>query len=107
MLVTIKLVHTCVWAVLVAAILALPVCGWVGRFDFVVAITVLIGLEGLVLALNRGACPLTSIAARYTDDRRPNFDIYLPLWLAEHNKTVFSVLFAAGEVVALARWLTR
>jgi hypothetical protein len=27
-------------------------------------------------------CPLTGIAARYTDDRRDNFDIYLPPWLA-------------------------
>lgn len=90
-----------------SAILSLPVFAWLGRFDVVLGITVLIALEGVTLALNRGACPLTGIAARYTDDRRPNFDIYLPVWLAQHNKRIFTLLFAAGEVVALVSWLRR
>ena len=46
------------------------------------------------------SCPLTSIAARYTDDRRANFDIYLPEWLARHNKAVFGALYVAGILVA-------
>ncbi len=39
-------------------------------------------VEVAVLAFNGMRCPLTDLAARYTDDRRDNFDIYLPLWLA-------------------------
>jgi hypothetical protein len=50
-------------------------------------------------------CPLTGVAARFTDDRRDNFDIYLPLWLARYNKPIFGWLFAAGLAFTLARWL--
>jgi hypothetical protein len=32
------------------------------------------------------------VAARYTDDRRDNFDIYRPLWLARPHKPVFGWL---------------
>jgi len=49
-------------------------------------------VEVIILAVNRWRCPLIAVAARYTDDRRENFDIYLPLWLAMHNKTVFGAL---------------
>jgi hypothetical protein len=44
--------------------------------------TLVIVGECAVLALNRGRCSLTDIAARYTDCRLDNFDIYLALWLA-------------------------
>jgi hypothetical protein len=49
-------------------------------------------------------CPLTDVAARYTDERADNFDIYLPLWLARYNKQIFGPLFAAGLLFTLARW---
>jgi hypothetical protein len=44
------------------------------------------------------------VAARYTDDRRDNFDIYLPLWIARYNKQIFGPLFVAGIVFTLALW---
>jgi hypothetical protein len=49
-------------------------------------------------------CPLTDLAARYTDDRRDNFDIYLPEWLARHNKRIFGWLFVGGLVFTAVRW---
>jgi hypothetical protein len=58
-----------------------------------------------VLGLNRWSCPLTAVAARYTDDRRANFDIYLPVWLAKFNKQIFGPLYVAGVVYAAARYL--
>jgi hypothetical protein len=48
--------------------------------------------------------PLTSVAAHYTEDRADNFDIYLPLWLARYNKTIFGTLFVCGCAFAFARW---
>ena len=48
---------------------------------------------------------LTDLAATLTGDRDDNFDIYLPNWLAQHNKFVFGVLFVAGEFVLLGYWL--
>jgi hypothetical protein len=44
------------------------------------------------------------VAARYTDDRQDNFDIYLPLWLARYNKQVFGALFVIGAAYALWAW---
>jgi hypothetical protein len=35
----------------------------------------------------------------------PNFDIYLPNWLARHNKTIFGAIFILGGLFALAQWL--
>ena len=60
--------------------------------------------ECVVLAINRCRCPLTGLAARYTEDRSPNFDIYLPRWLAQYNKRLFGALFVAGLLYAAWRW---
>jgi hypothetical protein len=60
-------------------------------------------VECAVLAANGGRCPLTDIARRYTKDQRPNFDIYLPLWLARYIKWIFGILFAAAEAYLMLR----
>ena len=62
-------------------------------------------VEVAVLALNKWRCPLTSVAARYTTDRRANFDIYLPEWLAKHNKVIFGTIYLVGVVTACAYWV--
>jgi polyferredoxin len=59
----------------------------------------------LVLSLNGWRCPLTLVAARYTHDRRDNVDIYLPEWLARHNKLLFGALYLAGILFTLTRWV--
>jgi len=64
-------------------------------------------LQVLILVFNRLRCPLTAIAARYTSDRRANFDIYLPEWLARHNKGIFGTFFVFGLLFTLARWMGR
>lgn len=102
----VKLFHSAIWAVMAGAVLALPWAGWSRRFDWALGLTLLVLGECMVLALNGGRCPLTDVAARYTDDRAANFDIYLPLWLARHNKLVFGCLFLTGEIVVLLRWFS-
>jgi hypothetical protein len=106
-LILIKFTHTIVWSFFVACIVAIPLAGKAGRFDWALALSILVALECVVIVTNQGRCPLTDVAARYTDNRADNFDIYLPLWLARHNKTIFGTLFVAGEVYVLACWLTR
>ena len=103
----IKLLHSAVWAIMAASILVLPWLGWFRKFRWALALTVLILGECIVLALNRGRCPLTDVAARYTNDRACNFDIYLPLWLACYNKLVFGLLFLIGELIVVWRWARR
>ena len=105
MLRVIKLAHTVVWALLVAVILAIPVMAWQERVTATAVLTGIMLSEVLVLVVNGWRCPLTDLAARYTDDRRANFDIYLPLWLAANNQRIFGSVFVAGLVVAAVRWL--
>jgi len=82
-LVVIKLVHTAIWRFFAGCIAAIPAAA----------------------AQNRSRCPLTDPASRYTEERTDNFDIYLPLWLARYNKTIFGTIFAAGDLFWLRRWL--
>jgi hypothetical protein len=107
LLTTIKLLHTLIWALLAGSILAIPVLGALRRFRWAAVLTVVVLLECVVLAVNGGRCPLTDLAARFTIDRTPSFDIYLylPNWLAERNKLIFGALFIAGEVVVFASWI--
>lgn len=104
-LVAIKLLHTVVWAFFVASIVAIPVSAWLRRFDWALGCAAVVMGEVLVLAFNQLRCPLTAVAARYTIDRRANFDIYLPEWIARRNKEVFGPLFVAGLLFAWARWM--
>jgi hypothetical protein len=101
----IKIAHTVVWACFATGIVAIPFAGINRRFDWVFVLTALVLLECLVILLNRGRCPLTDLAASFTDNRPDNFDIYLPMWLARHNKTIFGSLFVAGEVIVVWCWL--
>lgn len=104
-LVAIKVVHTMVWGFLVGCILALPLMARAGNFRAAMSLSVVIAVEIALLAGNRGRCPLlTDLAARFTENRSPNFDIYLPVWLARHNKEVFGTLFLVNELIVLAMW---
>lgn len=100
----IRVLHTTVWAFFVAAIVAVPLAAWYRRFDLFVAFTAIVLVEVIVLVFNRLRCPLTGVAARYTDDRQDNFDIYLPLWVARYNKQIFGTLYVVGVVFGLWRF---
>lgn len=104
-LVTIKLLHTAVWVFFVGCILAIPAAAAKGEFRWAATFSGAVLIECAILACNRGRCPLTDLASRYTDERRDNFDIYLPLWLARNNKAIFGTLFVLSELYVLARWV--
>ena len=91
---------------MVACIAGIPFAAWLRDFRVVAALSAVVWLECGALAVNRGRCPLTDLAEKYTVRRDPNFDIYLPRWLARYNKTIFGAIFAFGELFALGRWLS-
>ena len=100
----VKVIHTVAWAFFAGCILAIPVYASRGEFKWAGVLIAIVSLEVLVIFANNWRCPLTAVAARFTDDRRDNFDIYLPLWIARYNKPIFGWLFAAGLLFTLARW---
>jgi hypothetical protein len=100
----VKILHTIAWAFFAGCILAIPVYAWRGEFGAALVLIAIVSVEVLIILANHWRCPLTDVAARYTDERQDNFDIYLPLWLARYNKQIFGSLFFAGLLFTLARW---
>ena len=104
-LIVVKALHTLVWALFAGCIFAIPFASLQGRHAAAAVLAAIVAAEVIVLVANGFRCPLTAVAARYTDDRRANFDIYLPEWLARHNQSIFGTLYVAGCALALARWM--
>jgi hypothetical protein len=100
----VKVLHTVAWAFFVGCIFVIPVYALRGEFKWALVFIALVSIEVLVIAVNNWRCPLTAVAARFTQNRRDNFDIYLPLWLARYNKLIFGSLFVVGLFFTLARW---
>lgn len=99
----VKIVHTVVWALFASCVVAIPPVAWRGERTTALLLIGIVCVEVLVLAVNRFRCPLTDVAARYTNDRRDNFDIFLPEWLARYNKWIFGSLFVIGVLITIAR----
>ena len=102
----IKLIHTLIWLIFVVVIFYIVYSGvtdsittftWIG-------IGLIIG-EGLVLLLFKMSCPLTVVARNYSDSKKDNFDIFLPNWLAKHNKLIFTSIFVVGLIIVVFRVL--
>ncbi len=104
-LVGIKLLHTAIWFFFAGCIVLIPFAGARHKFLWAGVLTAPVLIECMFLAMNRGRCPLTDLASRYTEERTDNFDIYLPLWLARRNKIIFGTLFTLGELFVLGSWM--
>lgn len=100
----IKIIHTIAWVFFAGCIMAIPVYAWLGEFALAAILCGIVFIEVLILVVNNWNCPLTHLAARYTENRQDNFDIYLPHWLARYNKEIFGSLYVAGIVYTLTRW---
>ena len=100
----IKIAHTVIWAFFAGCIIAIPVLAWRGHFKGAAGMSAVVLIEVVILTANRMVCPLTVVARQLSDDPRDNFDIYLPQWLARHNKLIFGILYVAGMLFTAWRW---
>jgi len=100
----VKTLHTIVWAFFALCVVGILVAAARRALGVAAVLIGLVALETLVLAFNHWRCPLTDVAARYTDERHPNFDIYLPVWVARYNKEIFGPLYVVCVGYALMRW---
>jgi len=100
----IKLTHTIIWCIFVVAILYVCYAGVFNKVNNIVWYCIgAVVIEGIVLLVNKWKYPLTSIAYKYTNNHSVGFDIYLPAWLAKHNKAVFTSLFVIGLLLVIWR----
>lgn len=99
-----KLIHTLIWLFFNGVIFYLYYAVLTNKIDKWVWICIgIILLEGIVLLLFKRICPITLIARKYSDSTKDNFDIFLPNWLARHNKTIYTILFIAVISILLVR----
>lgn len=103
-LTAIKLLHTFVWIIIAAAILYLGYCIISARITTLTWVAVAItSIESAVMVANRLTCPMSRLAAKHTDSRAPNFDIYLPHWVAKYNKRILTPIMVMGWIWVLWR----
>ena len=103
-LTAIKITHTLIWIFMVSAIFYVLFSGIFNEINILTWICIaIIILEGIVLLAFKMSCPLTVLARKYSDSTNYNFDIYLPEWLAQYNKQIFTTLYVLGLVLVLLR----
>ena len=100
-LIAIKLLHTAVWVFFNVVIFYLMYAVITDSIDrwFWIGLG-LVGVEVVVLLVFRMACPLTVVARRYSTSQEPNFDIYLPAWIARYNKLIYGIIMV-GVIAGL------
>lgn len=103
-LLSIKIVHTLIWVFFNVVIFYLLYAVLINKIDKWVWIGLgLFGLEAIILVLFKMSCPLTVIARKYSSSAMDNFDIFLPNWLAKHNKFIYTVLLSAIILLLICR----
>ena len=102
----VRFIHTAIWIFFNLVILYLlyaviknkiDVWLWIGLGLFLI--------EGIVLLIFKMKCPLTIIARKYSSSAKDNFDIYLPDWLAKHNKEIYSGILIIIIIILIYRLL--
>ena len=105
-LILVKTIHTIIWIFFNVVIFYLLYAVIAGKIDKWVWICIgLIIMEMMILIIFKKMCPVTLIARKYSDSEKDNFDIYLPNWLARHNKTIYSVIVLGAIVILIYRTL--
>ena len=63
-------------------------------------------LNGLLLLLNKGRCPFTTLAERQGAEKGSVTDIFLPDWMAHNLFRVSSVVFSVELMLLAVRYFT-
>ena len=102
-----KLIHTIIWFFYVLVILYILYAGICNKINLYLWFAIgLVIMEGIILIIYKGKCPLTILGYKYTDNHEVGFDIYLPKWLAKDNKIIFGAIFVIGILLIIYRYLT-
>lgn len=103
-LLALKILHTTVWVALVAMIGYILFSGLANRITPFTYISVgAVIVEGFVLLLFRWRCPITLVARRYSATQEDGFDLFVPRFIARHNKTIFTILYLLAVLLVLFR----
>jgi len=100
----VRLIHTAIWVFFNLVILYLFYAVIQNKIDIWIWIGFgLFLIEGIVLLIFKMKCPLTIIARKYSSSAKDNFDIYLPNWLAKHNKIIYISILTLIIIILVCR----
>lgn len=103
----IKIAHTAIWLFFNVVIFYMLYAVIVNKIDLWLWVGYgIIVIEGIVLVIFKMYCPLTVWARKYSNSTKDNFDIYLPNWLARHNKLIYTVIMIGILILTIIRLLT-
>jgi len=106
--VQIKLIHTAIFIILSACVLYILTSGAFDRITpWTWAAVAAIVVEGLVLAVSGGRCPLTIAAERLGAVNGSVSDIFLPKWFADRIFPICGGLFFVGCLLIAVRILSQ
>jgi len=90
----IKSIHTLIWLFFNVVLFYMAYAVIINRINNFIWFGVgCIVIEWIVLLIYKWQCPLTIAARKYSGSKKENFDIYLPNWLAKHNKEIYVTFF--------------
>jgi len=102
----VKIIHTLIWLCFNVVIFYMLYAVIVNKLDIWLWMGYgLIFLEAIILLLFKFFCPLTIIARKYSDSTKDNFDIYLPNWLAKHNKLIYTAILIVILIITIFQLL--
>ena len=106
---TIKIIHSAIWLIMVLSIFYILYAGIANKIDIYLWFASGIMLfELLVLAINKGSCPLTLVAKDIKKTKYENGDdIFLPKWVAINNKAIFGTLLLIGFLLIIYRLIMK
>ena len=106
-LILLKLFHTLIWlgyVIVIFYILYAAILDQIGLY-FWIGVG-LVALEGIILLIYGGHCPITRVSEKLSKNSSVGFDILVPRWVAKYNKIIFGSIFAVGFVIGIYRVFT-
>ena len=96
----IKIIHTLIWLFFNFVIFYMLYAAVVNKLDVWLWIGYgIIFTEGITLLIFKSFCPVTVLARKYSHSTKDNFDIYLPNWLAKHNKLIYTFILVIVTII--------
>jgi len=100
----VKFVHSLIFFVMTVCILYVLYSGVVNRVGWLTLFCILLVFgEGAAVAINRGRCPLTTMAENMGAEDGSVTGIFLPRWLADRVFVIWGPIFLGACVLVLIR----
>jgi len=103
----IKIIHTIIWLFFNGVIFYMLYAVLVNKIDIWLWVGYgIIVLKVIVLVIFNMYCPLTFWTRKFSHSTKDNFDIYLPNWLAKHNKLIYTCIMVVILIITIIRLTT-